>query len=84
MVLKNNEVDLNLVLKFKVKIFDHTVLATSDNLMRLKCGQEGHFARFFFFSSSDESATELMNYSQPQEQEDSPTGYSFERSTSLS
>ena len=48
MVLKNNEVDLNLVLKFKVKIFDHTVLATSDNLMRLKCGQEGHFARFFF------------------------------------
>ena len=46
MVLKNNEADLNIVLKFKVDNFDYTVFATSDNLKCFKCGQEGHFARF--------------------------------------
>ena len=83
MVLKNNEVDLNLVLKFKVKIFDHS-LGHFGQFDAFKVRTGGAFCPFFFFSSSDESDTELMNYSQPQEQEDSPTGYSFERSTSLS
>ena len=46
MVLKKNEADLNLVLKFKVENFDDTVImifdhATSDNLKCFKCGQEG-------------------------------------------
>ena len=48
MILKNNEADLNLVLKFKVENFDYTVFATSDNLKCFKCGQEGHFARVLF------------------------------------
>jgi hypothetical protein len=51
MILKNNEADLNLVLKFKVENFYYTVFATSDNLKCFKCGQEGHFARFCASSS---------------------------------
>ena len=42
MILKNNEADLNLVLKFKVENFDYTVFATSSNLKCFKCGQEAH------------------------------------------
>ena len=33
MILKNNEADLNLVLKFQVENIDYTVFATANNLM---------------------------------------------------
>ncbi|KAJ3585232.1 hypothetical protein NHX12_013953 [Muraenolepis orangiensis] len=45
MILKNNEADLDLVMKFKVENFDYTVFATTENQKCFKCGLEGHFAR---------------------------------------
>ncbi|KAJ3581830.1 hypothetical protein NHX12_016183 [Muraenolepis orangiensis] len=45
MILKNNEADLDLVMKFKVENFDYTVFATTENQKCFKCGLEGHFSR---------------------------------------
>ncbi|KAJ3582573.1 hypothetical protein NHX12_000464 [Muraenolepis orangiensis] len=40
MILKNNEADLDLVMKFKVENFDYTVFATTENQKCFKCGLE--------------------------------------------
>ncbi|KAL7380463.1 hypothetical protein ABVT39_018320 [Epinephelus coioides] len=42
MVLKKNEEKLNLVFKFRVDDFDHTVDVTSETMKCFGCGTEGH------------------------------------------
>ncbi len=45
MVLKRNNVDLNLAFSFCLDDFDYTVHVTSDSLKCFGCGAEGHLVR---------------------------------------
>lgn len=45
MILKNENEELNLVMKFKVDNFDYVIFATSSMMKCFGCGKEGHIIR---------------------------------------
>jgi len=45
MILKNENEELSLAMKFKVDNYDYVIYATSENMKCFGCGQEGHIIR---------------------------------------